>query len=400
MGRAFLSYARKTPRAGETLEAIKAALVANGWDEPFVDTWDIEAGHEWRRKLVVGLAETHAGVVLFSPEALDSMWVLQESSVMSFRCDLDPDYRFVPVVIDPITADVLAKHRFSDVALRHVQQVSGDPVTIAHRVAAALGRAADYGAQNTLLGRLATEIAGGLAMLSDAHLKVIGEHIMPGFVFVSGSDARNKVAAWIARSALELGGPGIYATIKAVAQRLGCGNTFRLLKLLAPLWIPIEQTATVEPGFARAAILAMNGRYLPTFTASAFLNRVRWPHLEQHTLITLAGGSDGRPESLVEDILEAVRSRLILNDREDARHEIQRPDSDLVVLLPEPLPDEQLCVHLRREFPTLRLIAGYVGERSPQVRPGVHVLPPIDLAEERDAYAKVQLAELHAKQFP
>ncbi len=393
--RVFLRYAQKSPRAEETLEKIKAAVVANGW-VPVVDIWDARPGTDWRRELVVGLADTHAGVILFTEEALSSFWVLQEASVMSFRCDLNKDYRFIPVLIEPMTPDRVKEHRFSDVALNHLQQIKGNPDAIAASVAAALGKTADVGEHDTLLGKLANELADALATQADAMLPVIGKHLDPNFHFVDSTTGRRAIGRLIAHGALRHGGNGIFDTIKRIAQRLGQASARNLLDLLAPLWIPVEKTASLGSSFkVGSTIPALNGRYLPSFTVPAFLNRMTWPNLEQQTLVPVPGGTDGATASLVEDILETVRITFGLRDHTDARRVLSKQRNDLVVLLPEPFPDQALVSELRAMFPGVGFLAAIDGVR-PEIAPaGIALLPAVDLDDEADAVTQIAQSRKH-----
>jgi hypothetical protein len=396
--RAFLSYARKNPRSKDTLAAIGDALSARGWERPFTDEGSVQPGDQWRRRLLVGLAETHAGIVLLTPEALASPWVLQELIVMSFRCDLDPQYRFVPVLLDGLTPEELAKHPFSPVALSHVQQVTGEPKDIAMQVAAALGDAATFAGSDTLLGQLAIELEKSLAQLTSAELHTVGGQLN---VTVSHeAQGRRDIARSIARRALASGGDGIVSAIQAVAQHLRQKQTERLLELIAPLWISLEATARLKPVFNDVAVPALNGNHLPHFTAQCFLDRAYWPNLKQPMLVSVAGGSDGTAMDPIEQILNGVRMKLhFLKTQQQAQEFlVKRPDL-VVILLPDPPPDDELLSELRSALPGVRFLASVTGAPTKSTA-AYESMPAIDLDDETNAYEQVGFASVHAAQFP
>ena len=87
--RVFISHSTKEEFSEQVLKAIKTVL------EPdfhlLLDRDVLPPGEEWRHELHTWLGWCHAAVILFSPEALVSSWVLKEATILTWRRDLDKD---------------------------------------------------------------------------------------------------------------------------------------------------------------------------------------------------------------------------------------------------------------------------------------------------------------------
>jgi hypothetical protein len=69
----------------------------SAYAEPKLDRACLQAGDEWPLKLKQWLAECQAGVIFLTPEALESDWVLTETTILCWRHSLDSRVKVFPV---------------------------------------------------------------------------------------------------------------------------------------------------------------------------------------------------------------------------------------------------------------------------------------------------------------
>jgi hypothetical protein len=64
------------------------------------DDLGLPVGHDWEKRLNEWLAECHAAIILFSRPAIEnSNWVKKEASILSWRRELDKNFRLIPVLL-------------------------------------------------------------------------------------------------------------------------------------------------------------------------------------------------------------------------------------------------------------------------------------------------------------
>ena len=85
-----------------TCKALKGAYQEN--IEILVDHAGLHPGDDWEHRLNEWLAECHAAIILFSRRAIDeSDWVKKEATILSWRAELDDDFKLFPVLLDQQT---------------------------------------------------------------------------------------------------------------------------------------------------------------------------------------------------------------------------------------------------------------------------------------------------------
>ena len=127
-------------------DALHTALEKDKRYEVFLDVrGGLTAGDIWQDGLHSALRRCAAGVVLLTPESLESGWVLKEATILSWRVFQREPILLVPVVLG-VTDDDLAKRGFGALALDQIQwvRVAGtDDAAVAStvtRIVAALER--------------------------------------------------------------------------------------------------------------------------------------------------------------------------------------------------------------------------------------------------------------------
>ena len=89
----FISY---STHQEEWVEILARNLQSHGI-KPFFAPWSIVAGDPLQSALARGIANAHAGILIATPESLESGWVQQEYARLSARAREDPSFRLIPV---------------------------------------------------------------------------------------------------------------------------------------------------------------------------------------------------------------------------------------------------------------------------------------------------------------
>ena len=114
---ARLTFARKLR------DTLHADLTQGGRFDVFLDVrGGLNPGDIWQDGLHTALRSCNGGVVLLSPESLESGWVLKEATILSWRVFLREPVVLVPVVLGVTDAD-LEKRGFGALQLNQIQRV-------------------------------------------------------------------------------------------------------------------------------------------------------------------------------------------------------------------------------------------------------------------------------------
>ena len=119
LARIFISYTSRDEISKQMSELLFNELNNAGF-AAWRDQERLEHGEKWHDKLTLNLVGSHAGVVLLSPAALNSEWVLKEATYLKVRSDGSRDFKVVAVLLDGLTPDTINSDdnfktlRFSD----------------------------------------------------------------------------------------------------------------------------------------------------------------------------------------------------------------------------------------------------------------------------------------------
>ena len=127
--------------------------------EVFLDQVRLTGGDELIRKLEEGLAQSQAGILIWSSASADSSWVIREYQTLERQADEQKSFRFVPVQLDGSPLPEFVKNRvFLDFSsypdgpnggelLRLLYSITGQPLS---------AEAARFGAEQDELARQQT----------------------------------------------------------------------------------------------------------------------------------------------------------------------------------------------------------------------------------------------------
>lgn len=122
--RVFISHSAKDAIADDVLNKLYENLSQNF--EVLLDRERLEPGVEWRLELFSWLERCHGAVILLSEDALESSWVLQESTILNWRRHYEKDFTLIPVLLPSVNQGRLETGWFSAIDLTRIQMVSGN----------------------------------------------------------------------------------------------------------------------------------------------------------------------------------------------------------------------------------------------------------------------------------
>ena len=304
--RVFISYSSRSAEALSVRDALQKSLKEAGY-KVFVDRWDVKPGDVWRRKILLALAKCTAGVILFSNDTLKNgrhPWVLYESSVLSFRRELDPHFRLIPVVLEDVKPEDLKKARFfSPLALDELQVAEvGDPNQVAKRIQQALGLATHRAGQKTLLQTVAEQFRRKIDALPDGELKVAAEKLRARALTAWPRDhCLTGTAVALARLVLLEGAGGMSKALDTLLDSLGPEKSRDFLALVEPLWVQEERAGRLRVLVKRPILprfVTLNSTCNFIFTAQMYVDRAYWPDMAKCPPV-ISVSSAGQGENLV-----------------------------------------------------------------------------------------------------
>ncbi len=130
----FISHSAKDPEAAEALPELALRLREAGLDAWYDRERLALPGFQWRHEIEENLHLCRAAVVLMSPSALQSDWVLYEASVLAHRSRMAAGFLLLPMLVDGVCVEQLRGPRWGAIELDAVQIVHGDPVRSQQKV--------------------------------------------------------------------------------------------------------------------------------------------------------------------------------------------------------------------------------------------------------------------------
>lgn len=237
--RVFVSHSSHSPDEKDRLEAIVNGLRA-GEDRVDVlyDKAMIHGGDEWRKAISALLWECDAAIILLTPGALDSGWVLREAAFLRSRHDRNPEFKLL--AWDGVDRAELENNKlWNPLDLTEIQFVSGNSAAeIATSVKKILAPLAAQ-LRPTPLDLLAEDIVRCLPEGLELHLQSALDSLGEQIPYEIGEQSR-RLAYGIARWMVRQPPPALRRVAHTLAK-LGNGlpseNAVSILELLAPMWI-------------------------------------------------------------------------------------------------------------------------------------------------------------------
>jgi hypothetical protein len=403
--RLFLSHSWHAPANAPRLRAVVARLEELGY-EVLVDYTAARKADEWRRVVHELLAECDAAAILFSKEALDSEWVLKESTILSYRRALDPTFPLLPVLLDGVTRAELEAKNYRLLLLNELQQQQRTATHVDEIVAHITEAVGPARPTQTLLDQLIGDVAGVLSDVDYEALRRACETHIADVKWRVSLQRERAVADVLARAMLR-SGAGFIDTAVQIFDSLGIvvdpAIPGRVIGALAPMWVDPQAAAQIPVANLRKESyrdLVLCGRY-SDFTPRMHVARA-YPRSRRPLVVSVADDTGGKSDA---DVTRVIRTTLrkivpVLQTKGDAEVDRQINEilsAPLFVVLPW-LPDADMVSRLRGRYPKatfmfccgqeLGLVAGPTAAAAaaalpPEVRP---LDPPLLPEEEERAY--------------
>lgn len=402
--RVFISYSSKSAAALAALEALRLELTRAGYTV-FIDRWDLKPGERWRPKILFALAECTAGVLLLSQDTLKQPpqghpWVLFESSILSFRRELDPNFQLIPVLLEGLKPQALEKARFfSPQALAQVQVAQADtPEQLAQKVRQALGDASGRKGQRTLLQRVTEQFQLSLLKVSDNELRLLALQLRNrDFTAWTQDQCRAGIAMSLARMALLEGSAGMKKAIDSLLESLDAERAERFLRLMDPLWVQAERALRLKalpprPPLPTSVAITSDPIYFE-FTAEAHVHRAFWPKLTASpTIVTVNRKREKLVPAVSRSIVQKLRPSVTGTSLAQARKQVEAylklEKPVFFVVLPRDWwkPSQEDLEKLHQHYPTAIFLLNTGPDEPKHLPPIFYPFPKIDAAEEQQAF--------------
>lgn len=381
----FISYSSRDAAAVALREALGKALEKVGY-EVFIDNWSITPGEEWGQKIRVGLAESHAAIILFSKSTVDHDFVLYEAGILSIRCHLDDYFKLIPVLFGEVKQEDLRSQRFSPLAIDVIQNITvSSEQQIVDKILELLGPASGRVGHKTIVGSLADQIAVELGEFQDLRLKQLAAWLGLNIAIWDRQVGIASIATELTRRVLGEGMAGVEQSIRTLVKARATGLK-PLVDLLAPLWVRHEAAGMIPQ--APRQMVALNGLFFADFTARMYLLRAVWPAPDIEVCPVSETDSEDRVTHVADEIAKyLMATRPIFKKPQQALDYLKRRKPALYVTLPAPVPSPEELEQLSADFPSVTFLL-HTGERAlttTQLPTLVEPLPELTPKEEQDA---------------
>jgi hypothetical protein len=389
--RLFISHSSPEAPALTRLTELNAQLSDLGY-EVLLDRTFIRSGDEWRNRIHVMLAGCQAAIILLDAAALASPWVLKESTILSWRKDLEGEEFYLhPVRFRGITEDDLKTRQYSPLLLTEVQHIIAD--NDVGMIAAAVNNVIPtHSEAPTLLDLIVSDMAAQIEHLtvSDLTLENICRKREPGLPFTPGESRRRRFASVLARRLLETGPECVSAAV-GLFDEFGPGAEKeiigRLAGLIAPLWVDSEAAALLRVAAGRKsdirdlAIFCSRPAFYSDFVARDYIRRA----LLRSSLFWEIYVDDGHAGDVAQYVAGRIRdaARKLRRYKGLKDSEIDEGLNDhgskdpIFAVLPSVVDDEALTT-LREMFPRVTFVmrTDASGQGRPSLAPGVRYADP------------------------
>ena len=260
----FLSHSSGDDLVGQIRDRLDKELTARRF-EVLLDRKLLRGGMEWRPALHRWLGECDGAVILFSQAALDSAWVLKESTILTWRRSLGSKVRVLPALVGCRREQVVEHRAFKPLDLGSLQFLRFDETApreqaVKMLVDALIGELASLqpDASDVPLRAWIRDVSLLLSKVDPVdHLEDAAE------VLDIAAEARSRfeeLPITVAHQLLYVGLSKTQRAFQLLRKGLDKERLERLAGLIVPTWVPLAAAANVlgvlgrSPGMRRMAI--------------------------------------------------------------------------------------------------------------------------------------------------
>ncbi|WP_169067803.1 toll/interleukin-1 receptor domain-containing protein [Candidatus Accumulibacter phosphatis] len=345
----------------DTCKALKAEY--SDKIEILVDYEGLHPGDDWERRLNEWLAECHAAIILFSRRAIkESNWVRKEAAILSWRAELEPEFKLFPVLLDQqATPEDLEKDFLGTLRITRTQCVA--QVSTAEQILGGIRlKMGDHpellrGTVTTPFERLLEAVESVLVeQVKLSNLERLWQKLFPD---TPRPSTRGAYARALARHLLNDGQKSLERFQEVLNDTLPHPSRERaeeLLKFVRALWVGAGEAGQIPAARSHGKCLALNGQCLELsqpelgtrhFTLDRYLERA-WPGTAQIRVIPI---SDVSSQDAIQGEIRKVYARglaHLTNEQIDQR--VRNDKWHVVVFVP--------ATNWAGEAPDARLVDG------------------------------------------
>lgn len=367
-----LAFARKLR------DTLDAELKKDPDYDVFLDRRKLNAGDIWQDGLHSALRTCDAGVVLLTPESLESGWVLKEATILSWRVFLREGVLLVPVVLGVTDAD-LETRGFGALDLKQIQwlKVNG---TDAAAVTDAVDRIVDALKNRMPPSRLASgkdqsptetwilELADQLQFVTDTRLEALATKRLVGMCEALGippqeRDRFDKDPLVKLASHVLMADYGQIVRFLNAAGKPPRSQREELKETVSALWVDPTPASRLAAGTAKVIALdATEVKSAREYVLRAYCNQIDRDRVIMPTEVT-----DGTDDATIAAVVGSVGKRFPIGNAAALTREVEDNGPLFVILGPGSVRTTVLN-RLTRDYPQLTLIA--VVGRSPEASLG------------------------------
>ena len=339
----FLSHSSGDGLVGGIRDTLYEKLTAQGF-EVLLDRELLRGGMEWRPALHRWLGECDGAVILFSEAALDSAWVLKESTILTWRRSLGSKVKVLPVLVGCRREQVVEHRAFKPLDLGSLQFLRFDETAPSEKankmlVDALIGELASLqpDASDAPLRAWIRDVALLLNKVDPVdHLKDAAE------VLDIDADARSRfeeLPITVAHQLLHVGLSKTQRAFQLLRKGLDKERLERLVGLVVPTWVPLAAAANVLGVLGRPPgmrLMAINSDF--PMIGQHYLLRATCGQAVPDHMVTVSGvvGADDERELL--PVYERALWRAVGLDPDPVRPKIlqkvlSEPDAPIYIFL-------------------------------------------------------------------
>jgi hypothetical protein len=390
----FISHSAKEENTVQVLNALSAELGADY--NVLLDRERLQPGYDWRPDLHVWLGQCNGAVIVFSPAALESPWVLKEATILTWRRALDKDFVVVPVVLSGVSSELLRQDPFAPLAITEIQAIKGGSAgEIAQRVHARLTELKDKFEVESPLQALERIVATDLrqkARPEDLHNIAgnLGLDLGPW-------DPHTDYCALLAQKLFAADYQIVIQAVVELLPYLRCEDAKQILEILTPFWVKPEAATNIpkvsrQPKGQRA--VAINAKRAD-FTGHMYVRRAycRFPSWQVCQINAIAG--EDQAGSLVNEarrVLQAIYGVTSDTDLNDLMEQLEDEGEPVFIVIPPGYIDEAAFGKVRQTYPSVTFIR-LLGDEQPdeeqlRLKNIVFLTPALQPDQETVAYFK------------
>jgi hypothetical protein len=248
----------------------------------------IVGGDDWYSKIDRWMKQANAAVILFSKAALfDSDWVKKEVSILTWRNNLEKDFRLIPVLLEDLDPTEFEKGLFGvlNIGKRQCIRSQGNVAEICNKIIASLS------ANEPVLNRRSNHFSGcSYEPLEGILAESIKNHSTKAAIINAVSKLNLNLPDWsddelecnaLAASRFILEEPqmsirNLIEFLDSVNPRFTSEQTKTLIDYVKGIWVDHSSAVGILEAWQEQNIIGLNGKLVASFTAERYCERV-WP---------------------------------------------------------------------------------------------------------------------------